>query len=241
MARRSARSSVPAGSFARMARAASWIAVSASSPVASSSTASSPGAPVPMIASPKTAPKPADIDGKLHTLRAGQQHAVIESMQETLLAEPALLLDADAMHQRYLPGRATEAQQADTSPDPCRFCERGVMADLHRMLSVAESSRLACQSIDLRRPGSRRSVILLVCIIARDCESVLSQPNVGGRISFKTGLWDAVLQAWLLSAHCKPINHQERKIMQPSQGESLPPSCESVEAQKKNYRIWLLN
>ncbi len=41
--------------------------------------------------------QPADIGRKLLRLRPGEQHAIAERMQETLLADPALLIDQDAV------------------------------------------------------------------------------------------------------------------------------------------------
>ena len=38
-------------------------------------------------------------------------------MEEPLLAEPALLLDEDPVHERNLPGGSAEAQEADAGPD----------------------------------------------------------------------------------------------------------------------------
>jgi hypothetical protein len=39
-------------------------------------------------------------------------------VQESLLADPAFLLDEDAVHHRDLPGRPAEAQQRNPRPDP---------------------------------------------------------------------------------------------------------------------------
>ena len=60
--------------------------------------------------------QPADIDRKLMRLGPRQQHAVVERVQESRLADPALLLDEDAMHHRDLPGGPAEAQRGDSSP-----------------------------------------------------------------------------------------------------------------------------
>ena len=61
--------------------------------------------------------QPADIDGELLGLGSGQQHAVVQRMQEPALGDPPLLLDDDAVHHRDLPGRAAEAQGGDARPD----------------------------------------------------------------------------------------------------------------------------
>ena len=62
--------------------------------------------------------EPADIDGKLLRLGAGEQHAVVERVQEPVLADPALLLDEDAVHDGDLPGRAAEGERGDARPHP---------------------------------------------------------------------------------------------------------------------------
>src|SRR5262245_47247029 len=54
--------------------------------------------------------QPADIGRELLRLRARQQHAIIERMQEPLFRYPALLLDQNAMHDRDLAGGTAEAQ-----------------------------------------------------------------------------------------------------------------------------------
>ena len=61
-------------------------------------------------AAPRAVHQPADVDGELLRLGAGQQHAVVERVQEALLAEPAPALDQLAVHDRDLPGRAAETR-----------------------------------------------------------------------------------------------------------------------------------
>ena len=65
--------------------------------------------------------EPAEVSGELLRFRARQQHAVVESMQKPLLADPTLLVDQHPVHQRDLPGRAPEAEQANFRPDLRRF------------------------------------------------------------------------------------------------------------------------
>ena len=62
--------------------------------------------------------QPADVGRELLRLRPGQQHAEVERMQEAPVAEPAPLLDEDAVHDRDLPGRAAEGQERDPEPTP---------------------------------------------------------------------------------------------------------------------------
>ena len=60
--------------------------------------------------------QPADVDGELLRLRARQQHAVVERVKESRLADPALLLDQDAVHHRDLPGGPAEARERRSAP-----------------------------------------------------------------------------------------------------------------------------
>ena len=83
------------------------------------STTSAPGSTKSTPAtSPPRAPmqQPADVGRELLRLGPGQQHAVVERVQEARLADPALLVDEHAVHQRDLTGRAAEAEQADLRP-----------------------------------------------------------------------------------------------------------------------------
>ncbi len=52
--------------------------------------------------------QPTHIDRKLLGLGPGQQHAIVERMQEPRLPDPSLLLDEDAVHDGDLPGGAAE-------------------------------------------------------------------------------------------------------------------------------------
>ena len=46
--------------------------------------------------------EPADIGGELLSLGAGQQHAVVEGVQEAALGNPLLLIDNNSVHHRNL-------------------------------------------------------------------------------------------------------------------------------------------
>ena len=70
--------------------------------------------------------QPAAIGGKLHCLRPRQQHAEVECVQETLLLQPALVIDYDAMHQRDLPGRPSKGNQ----PDMAECAQELTIADI---------------------------------------------------------------------------------------------------------------
>ena len=52
--------------------------------------------------------QPADVSRKLLCLGAGEQHAIVQRVQETTLGDPVLFLDDDAMHHRDLSRRAAE-------------------------------------------------------------------------------------------------------------------------------------
>ena len=64
-------------------------------------------------------------------LRAGQEHAVVEGMQEPLGADPAALLDQLTLHDRDLAGWAAEGLQRDGEPGP------DGLAEGHQVLAVA--------------------------------------------------------------------------------------------------------
>ena len=56
-------------------------------------------------------------------LGAGQQHAVVQRVQETPLADPAALLHQFAVHDGNLPGRAAKAEEAELEPESQGFAE----------------------------------------------------------------------------------------------------------------------
>ena len=60
--------------------------------------------------------QPADIGSELLRLRSGQQHAVVEGVQESRFRHPVFLLDQDSMHDRDLSGGAAEAEACDPQP-----------------------------------------------------------------------------------------------------------------------------
>ena len=74
-------------------------------------------------AAPGPVHQPADVDSELLRLGAGQQRAVVERLQEALLADPFLFLDDDAMHHRDLAGRPAEREGGDARPYLHRFGE----------------------------------------------------------------------------------------------------------------------
>src|SRR5262245_48711989 len=67
--------------------------------------------------------QPAYINGELLSLRAGQQHAVVERMQKSLFTQPAPPLDQLTVHDRDLTGRAAEGDEPQLYPEPKRLRE----------------------------------------------------------------------------------------------------------------------
>jgi hypothetical protein len=68
--------------------------------------------------------QPADVDRQLLGLRTGQQHAVVQSVEKALLADPAPPLDQLAVHDRNLSRRAAERDEAELDPEAQRVAER---------------------------------------------------------------------------------------------------------------------
>ena len=65
--------------------------------------------------------QPAEVGGELLRLGAGQQHAVVQRVQEALLADPAPAFDELGVHDRDLPRRAAEADEAELEPEAQRL------------------------------------------------------------------------------------------------------------------------
>ena len=76
--------------------------------------------------------QPADVHRELLRFRSRQQHAVVQRMQEPIFADPALLVDQNAVHHRDLPGRPAEAEGGDLRPDADRLAKRNPMHVRHR-------------------------------------------------------------------------------------------------------------
>ncbi len=68
--------------------------------------------------------QPADVGGELLRLRAGQEHAVVEGVQEPVLGNPAPALHELLMHDGNLPRGPPEADEAKLQPEGKRFAER---------------------------------------------------------------------------------------------------------------------
>jgi len=61
--------------------------------------------------------EPADIGGQLLSLRAWQEHAVVQRMQETALRDPAPPLHQLLVHDRDLSGWAAETDETELEPE----------------------------------------------------------------------------------------------------------------------------
>jgi hypothetical protein len=72
--------------------------------------------------------QPADIGRQLLGLGPGEQHAVAQRVQKPALADPFLLVDDDAVHDRDLPGRAAERHRRDAQPHAQRLAERDAVS-----------------------------------------------------------------------------------------------------------------
>ncbi len=100
-------------------------------------------------AAPGAVHQPADVGGQLLRLGAGQQHAVVQRVQEALLADPAAALDQFAVHDGDLPGRAAEADEPQLQPEAQRLAEAHGFG---RPAGVGDGRRSGCHF------GSPRSV-----------------------------------------------------------------------------------
>ena len=72
--------------------------------------------------------QPAGVDGQLLRFGTGQQHAVVEGVQEPAVPDPAFLIDQGPLHHRDLTGRTAEGLQTDQKPRPHRLTERDDVA-----------------------------------------------------------------------------------------------------------------
>ena len=68
--------------------------------------------------------EPPRVDRELLRLRAGQQGAVAQRVQEPPFTDPPLLVDEDAVHDRDLSRRTPERLQRDQEPGAQRLSER---------------------------------------------------------------------------------------------------------------------
>ena len=106
---------------------------------------------------PHAMQQPAGIGGKLHGFRAGQQHAVVQRMQEARLVEPTLLVDQDAMHQRDLAGGPAERQQADPGENARRFGKGRRRRVLSSWYPSTPPSPASCAFLQWRTGTSRKA------------------------------------------------------------------------------------
>jgi hypothetical protein len=80
--------------------------------------------------------QPADVGGKLLRLGAGEQHAVVERVQEPLLADPAPPVDQLAVHDGDLSGRPAKTDESQLEP------KAQGLPKWHRKLCLSRCSRV---------------------------------------------------------------------------------------------------
>jgi len=78
--------------------------------------------------------QPADVCRQLLRLGPGQQHAKVERVEKPRFADPSLLVDQDAMHQRDLPCRPAETERRDPRPDLGRLTQCNAVCHRHTPL-----------------------------------------------------------------------------------------------------------
>ena len=72
----------------------------------------------------------------------GQQHAEIQRVQKARLADPSFFLDQLGLHDRDLPGRPAERDEAKLQPKTKRFGKGWVTVCRRSSVSACLSSRL---------------------------------------------------------------------------------------------------
>src|SRR6266478_3298722 len=75
-------------------------------------------------AAPGFVKKPPDVDGELLRFRAGQQHAKVERVQKSRLADPSFPFDQLRLHNRDLAGRSAKADESELQPKAERSSKR---------------------------------------------------------------------------------------------------------------------
>src|SRR6185503_11390442 len=77
-------------------------------------------------AAPGAVQQPAGVGRQLRRLRPGQQHAIVECVEEPLLADPAALFDQFSVEDGDLSGRPAEADESQLEPEAERLGKSGV-------------------------------------------------------------------------------------------------------------------
>ena len=100
--------------------------------------------------------EPTEVGGKLLSLGAGQQHAVVERMHEALFGDPAPALDQMLMHERDLPGWSAKADKAELEPEHERIAKRDRRRRGMRRWWIGDGgSRVGGRQRGIRRRGHR--------------------------------------------------------------------------------------
>ncbi|MNM34316.1 hypothetical protein D3C81_449610 [compost metagenome] len=74
-------------------------------------------------AAPGAVHQPTDVGRQLLRLGAGQQHAVVQRVQETSLGDPASAFDQFLVHDRNLSRRPAETDEAELEPESKGFAQ----------------------------------------------------------------------------------------------------------------------
>ena len=104
--------------------------------------------------------QPADIGRELLRLGAGQEHAVVERMQEPAFGDPLLFFNENAVHDRDLARGSAEAQRRDTKPDAKASPKRNAVTGIRSVGRQCRVSRhvmpSSCWWASCASPWSRR-------------------------------------------------------------------------------------
>ena len=124
-------------------------------------------------AASKAVEQPADVDGELLGLRPGEQHAVVEGVQEPPLTDPPLLVDQGALHDGDLAGRSAEGLQRDRRTRPWWPPQRDHVADVDRAglgATDRQTGRLSPRSSGAFTPGPCRASRLRLVVLVEAVE-----------------------------------------------------------------------
>ena len=95
--------------------------------------------------------QPADVGRELGGLGTGQEHAVIQRVKESRLADPAPFFHQLGVHDRNLTGRSAEADEAKLQPEAQGFTKGGMLGGwfAHAGNGSVDSVRHAAQRLGL--------------------------------------------------------------------------------------------
>ena len=90
---------------------------------------------------PSPMQQPSDIGCELLRLRPGQQHAVVEGMQESSFTDPASAFHQLGVHDGDLPCRAAKTDEPQLQPEPERLPEADRLGSLEHLVDGLASGR----------------------------------------------------------------------------------------------------